>query len=63
MEDGNYTFEVGFNLFRRNAKGGHYRELDEWWIVDVSDIVQKIPDPKVVEVTSKRFNYVWDDGF
>ena len=37
------------------------KELDEWWLIDMADIVQALPDPRVVKVTSKRCNYVWED--
>ena len=61
-EAGNYTFEVGFDLFSKNPKANMYKQLDKWWLVDSSDIVKALPDPKIVKVTSKRFNYVWKDG-
>ena len=56
----NYTFEVGFDLFMRNPKGGQFKELDEWWLIDMADIVKELPDPIIVKVTSKRCNFVWE---
>ena len=61
-EIGNYTFEVGFDLFTRNPKGGQFKELDEWWLIDMADIVKELPDPIIVKVTSKRCNFVWEEG-
>ena len=62
-ERGSYIFEVGFDLFTRNLKQGHYKELDEWWLIDTVDIVHELTDPDIVKVTSKRFNYVWKELF
>ena len=59
---GNYTFEVGFDLFSKNPKGNTYKMLDEWWLVDSGDVVSELPDPTIVKVTSKRYNFVWPEG-
>lgn len=62
-EKGLYTFEVGFDLFTQNPKTGNYKEMDEWWLVEMTDIVHELEEPTVVKVTSKRFNYMWDKIF
>ena len=60
-ELGNFTFEIGFDFFSRNPKGGHFKQMDKWWLVDVADIGTELPEPTVVKVTSKRYNLVWND--
>ena len=54
---------MGFDLFTKNPKAGHYKQLDEWWLIEMADIVQELADPKIVKVTNKRFNYVWENIF
>ena len=62
-EKGLYTFEVGFDLFTKNPKTGNYKKMNEWWLVEMTDIVHELEEPTVVKVTSKRFNYMWDKFF
>ena len=60
-EKGNFLFEVGFDLFTCNPKQGYFKELDEWWLIETIDIVDELPDPELIKVTSKRFNYFWKE--
>ena len=58
---GNYMFEVRCDLFERNPKGGSFHIMDKWWLIDTQDFLKEMPDPVIVKVTLKRFNYIFDD--
>ena len=58
-EDGNWTFEIGCDLFKR--KGDAFTESDTWWLIDVVDIIKPLNDPQIVKVTSNRIKYIFDD--
>ena len=55
-------FEIGCDLFERNPKGGNFHLLDKLWLIDSTDFLKDTEDPVVVKVTSKRFNYIFNDG-
>ena len=58
-EPGNYTFELGCDLFTR--KGDGYLIMEKWWMIDSTDILGELEDPKIVKVTSNRCKYVFKD--
>ena len=58
-EDGNWTFEIGCDLFKR--KGDAFTESDTWWLIDMVDIIKPLNDLQIVKVTSNRIKYIFDD--
>ena len=57
-----YDFEIGCDLFVKNPKSESYKKMDKWWLIDSNDVLEKLKEPVVVKVTSKRSNFLFDSA-
>ena len=57
-----YDFEIGCDLFVKNPKSESYKQMDKWWLIDSNDVLEKLKEPVVVKVTSKRSNSLFDSA-
>ena len=47
-------YEVGAVYYMKCKNKIAFKKGDEWWLIDVSDILATIPDPKEEKVSGKR---------
>ena len=47
-------YEAGALYYMKCKNKNAFKKGDEWWLIDVSDILATIPDPKEEKVSGKR---------
>ena len=53
-------YEVGAVYYTRCKNKNAFKKGDEWWLIDVSEIVDNIKDPKEEKVSEKRSIFYFD---
>ena len=53
-EDGTKVYELGVIYFTRQHNKEKYTKMDDWWLLDMTDIIRKIKLPVEERVSGKR---------
>ena len=53
-EDGTKVYELGVIYFTPQRNKEKYRKMDDWWLLDMTDIIRKIKRPVEERVSGKR---------
>ena len=53
-EDGRKVYELGMIYFTPQRNKEKYTKMDDWWLLDMMDIIQKIKHPVEERVSGKR---------
>ena len=52
--DNTISYDVGAIYYTRCKNMKAFKRGDEWWLIDVSDIISTISDPKEEKLSGKR---------
>ena len=53
-EDGTKVYELGVIYFTPQRNKEKYTKMDDWWLLDMTDIIRKIKRPVEERVSGKR---------
>ena len=59
-DDGCKEYELGVIYFTPQRNKEKFKKMEDWWLLDVADVIWKIKPPTQECVTGKRFLYKFE---
>ena len=56
-DDGSEEYELGVIYFTPQRNKEKFKKMEDWWLLDIVDVIWKIKPPTQEHVTGKRFLY------